>query len=376
MGLCCSSQKVNRDQTEIEESYDLKNRWKNLSPQFAVDASTDENWALQIESQVPILSPAKEIAAELERAEVTADSVELHSIELENVGFYESPRSDRQSCSDRGTDSNLDYEQKAVLANERNIVPENEQCTIQNSKQSIIQNAKLGIVQNAEQCIIQETEQYRTSDNNKARNNVSTEIVYSDSVEWASADCTVKITKPDSKVDIEDGCEKDRIHHVKNVLVEKTSYEVKKLVVKKKKNGINVNACSMRQLLKLKGVGGVIAKRIMEQRPYYSNDELMDVWGIGCKKYDGFVHQLGSIDGIDVLSEQLERSCVEEHRLDILELEGNIRKCGKIASSHVLIASWNVRHLSQNKPIEQVKRIANVIDEYDLVALQVFAFVL
>ncbi|CAN5175840.1 hypothetical protein BH20VER2_BH20VER2_00150 [soil metagenome] len=49
---------------------------------------------------------------------------------------------------------------------------------------------------------------------------------------------------------------------------------------------LDVNAASLEQLVALKGLGPVLAERIIAARPFKSADELQNVKGIGPKKYD------------------------------------------------------------------------------------------
>ena len=49
---------------------------------------------------------------------------------------------------------------------------------------------------------------------------------------------------------------------------------------------LDVNEASSADLLNIPGIGPVLAQRIIERRPFKSADELLDVKGIGAKKYE------------------------------------------------------------------------------------------
>ncbi len=47
-----------------------------------------------------------------------------------------------------------------------------------------------------------------------------------------------------------------------------------------------INVCSCESLIEIKGIGVTLAKRIIDNRPYDSIDELLQIKGIGKKKYE------------------------------------------------------------------------------------------
>ena len=49
---------------------------------------------------------------------------------------------------------------------------------------------------------------------------------------------------------------------------------------------LDVNAASSAELLRIPGIGPVLAQRIVEGRPYQSADNLINVKGIGPKIYE------------------------------------------------------------------------------------------
>ena len=49
---------------------------------------------------------------------------------------------------------------------------------------------------------------------------------------------------------------------------------------------MDVNTASLEQLVAVKGLGPVLAERIIAARPFKSADELQNVKGIGPKKYE------------------------------------------------------------------------------------------
>ena len=123
------------------------------------------------------------------------------------------------------------------------------------------------------------------------------------------------------------------------------------------KHLIDINTASRRKLLRLQGVGPAIAERIILNRPFYRKEELVAVRGIGEKKLGGFEHQLAPFNSrkAAALSNAIETTSI------IRDDQGN---------NIVHLATWNVRHLSRHKPLEQLKQIAQVIEQFDLIALQ------
>ncbi len=119
------------------------------------------------------------------------------------------------------------------------------------------------------------------------------------------------------------------------------------------KHLIDINTASRRKLLRLRGVGPAIAERIIENRPFYRKEELVAVRGIGEKKLGAFQHQLAPFGSPDDLSNAIETTCIVRNEQGIVH-----------------IATWNVRHLSRHKPLKQLQQIAQVIGEFDLIALQ------
>lgn len=58
----------------------------------------------------------------------------------------------------------------------------------------------------------------------------------------------------------------------------------------KEEKSVNINSASMEELMKLKGIGPVLAYRIMQKRkadgPFKDKEELKEVPGIGTKKFE------------------------------------------------------------------------------------------
>ncbi len=59
---------------------------------------------------------------------------------------------------------------------------------------------------------------------------------------------------------------------------------------------LNPNTATLAELIKLKGIGPVLAQRIVEARPFQSADELRRVKGIGAKRYQQIRPQFSSGD--------------------------------------------------------------------------------
>ncbi|POM61787.1 hypothetical protein PHPALM_29147 [Phytophthora palmivora] len=107
---------------------------------------------------------------------------------------------------------------------------------------------------------------------------------------------------------------------------------------------IDLNAASKRQLQQLKGVGPALAQRIVEARPFHRKEDLLAVKGIGSKSY---VKMQG---GAHV-------------KADLSFIEG----CDEKTNSEERVESEQKFHICQE--IEN-NRIADVLEEFDLVALQ------
>lgn len=133
---------------------------------------------------------------------------------------------------------------------------------------------------------------------------------------------------------------------------------------KSSRNLIDINTASRRKLVRLHGIGPALADRIIANRPYHRKDELVAVRGIGSKKLASFDHQLApfesdnnstsSATGNKFCGGSLETTAIEPIR----------------SSCDLLVASWNVRHLSRKKSMDQLQRICQVIQQFHLVALQ------
>ncbi|OWZ12870.1 Competence protein ComEA helix-hairpin-helix repeat protein [Phytophthora megakarya] len=116
---------------------------------------------------------------------------------------------------------------------------------------------------------------------------------------------------------------------------------------------IDLNAASKRQLLQLKGVGPVLAQRIVEARPFHRKEDLLAVQGIGTKSYVKIqvgAHVKTGLNSIDKDENRNENIGSNEEQTS----EQNFHICREIESDETFL----------------LQRIADVLEEFDLVALQ------
>ncbi|CAI5717376.1 unnamed protein product [Hyaloperonospora brassicae] len=151
---------------------------------------------------------------------------------------------------------------------------------------------------------------------------------------------------------------------------------------------VDLNAASMQQLQQIKGVGPVLARRIVQARPFYRKEDLLAVEGIGSKSYVKMHEQVYvPSDGRGVQQANEERgsspsvgckSEVEEQQFHFCRaIERNVR--GNAFPTQgpddrdnraLIVGSWNIRNISRRKETSLLQRIADVLSEFDLVALQ------
>ncbi|RLN84149.1 hypothetical protein BBJ28_00020912 [Nothophytophthora sp. Chile5] len=162
---------------------------------------------------------------------------------------------------------------------------------------------------------------------------------------------------------------------------------------------IDLNAASTRQLQQLKGVGPVLAQRIADARPFHRKEDLLAVKGIGTASYlkMQFDVRVGTankdparrFEGQDRGQEAPESEGsgakgFEERASETFhicrEVEWDVRgsvfpreiQRATTTKDHrkLLVASWNIRNISKRKETPLLQRIAEVLEEFDLVALQ------
>ena len=169
-----------------------------------------------------------------------------------------------------------------------------------------------------------------------------------------------------------------------------SEHEKRSIKTKKINKLMDVNTATQRQLRKLPGVGDALALRIINGRPYMTVDQLLGVSGIGKSKLNGFqdlimLNVLTSMEKLSwnafsiVSGNQVEDQIRESVRnVDLMERFNamNLDNNNTVTSSSndkpiLLMATWNVRHLSKKKSVQQLERICKIMEEYDLVALQV-----
>ncbi|CAI5719750.1 unnamed protein product [Peronospora destructor] len=146
---------------------------------------------------------------------------------------------------------------------------------------------------------------------------------------------------------------------------------------------IDVNTASNKRLQQLKGVGPVLAQRIVEARPFHRKEDLLAVKGISSKSYVKLQAQVRQVDSGSLQHEGYEENCKEldpDHKQNFRfcqEIEKDVRRSVFPIPSHngsddraLIVASWNIRNISRRKETFLLHRIADVLGEFDLVALQ------
>ncbi|KAH7484559.1 hypothetical protein PRIC1_003869 [Phytophthora ramorum] len=149
-----------------------------------------------------------------------------------------------------------------------------------------------------------------------------------------------------------------------------------KVDAKTNANKIDLNAASKVQLQGLKGVGPALAQRIVEARPFHRKEDLLAVKGIGQKSYvkiQAGAQVTGEYKGKEIENESSDSE--EENFHFCRETEGDVRgsvfqKIGGGENRTLIVASWNIRNISRRKETHLLQRIADILDEFDLVALQ------
>ncbi|KAI9913062.1 hypothetical protein PsorP6_005315 [Peronosclerospora sorghi] len=148
---------------------------------------------------------------------------------------------------------------------------------------------------------------------------------------------------------------------------------------------IDLNVASSVELKQLRGVGPVLAQRIIEARPFYRKEDLLAVNGIGATSYgklQSSVHvgladssqQQGNDNANDMWDETPfhPKQDFDDCREVAHGVRGSVfsRRRHEESNRALLVASWNIRNLSRKKDIVLLQRIAEVLGEFDLVALQ------
>ncbi|RMX62025.1 hypothetical protein DD238_006199 [Peronospora effusa] len=167
------------------------------------------------------------------------------------------------------------------------------------------------------------------------------------------------------------------------VYVDENPFETLKL--KTNAVQIDLNAASNKQLQQLKGVGPVLAQRIMDARPFHRKEDLLVVKGISSKAYvklQAGAHVRQADSGL-LQHEDYRENCEELNRdyeqsfQFCREIERDVRRSVFPIPNHdgsddraLVVASWNIRNISRRKETFLLQRIADVLSEFDLVALQ------
>eukprot|EP00644_Phytophthora_capsici_P013746 jgi/Phyca11/117447/e_gw1.33.257.1 len=145
---------------------------------------------------------------------------------------------------------------------------------------------------------------------------------------------------------------------------------------------IDLNAASTMQLQQLKGVGPTLAQRIVEARPFHRKEDLLAVKGIGTKSYVKIQAGArvrvasGHLEGEDNAGDE-DMTNNDENFHICREIENDVRgnvfptrNFDKNNNRALIVASWNIRNISRRKETFLLERIADVLGEFDVVALQ------
>lgn len=141
---------------------------------------------------------------------------------------------------------------------------------------------------------------------------------------------------------------------------------------------VNINTATEAELISIRGIGPALAQRIIEARPFYRQEDLLAVRGIGMSSYLKIRKQItvaqdqttspdsassNNKETVSICREvdsSVRESVFQPQRIDQIQLHD---EC-------VLVASWNIRNISKRKETMLLSRIAEVVCEFDLVALQ------
>ncbi|DAZ93392.1 TPA: hypothetical protein N0F65_012449 [Lagenidium giganteum] len=144
---------------------------------------------------------------------------------------------------------------------------------------------------------------------------------------------------------------------------------------------VNVNQATPSVLQHLRGVGPVLAARIVEARPFHSVDDLLSVHGIGervlARMQPQIAVTLPSEDDDSAELASAEHESLPEAAPRCVLVHENVRNAvwptttwNTHRSSSVLVASWNVRNFSKRRETMQLNRVASVVEQFDIVAMQ------
>lgn len=143
---------------------------------------------------------------------------------------------------------------------------------------------------------------------------------------------------------------------------------------------VDINTATMAELKCIRGVGPALAQRIIEARPFYRQEDLLAVRGIGMSSYLKLRHQITVAQAQSNTSADPDKAGIDAKTVAICrELDSCVRdsvfqpdRIGRIQlrGQSVLVASWNIRNISKRKETMLLSRIAEVLSEFDLVALQ------
>jgi competence ComEA-like helix-hairpin-helix protein len=117
---------------------------------------------------------------------------------------------------------------------------------------------------------------------------------------------------------------------------------------------VNINTCTLDELVKLPRVGAVLAQRILEKRneaAFRSPNDLLTVAGLGKAT-------------LKALQPLLDGFVAEQHAAPV------VASVSAQSDTLFTLASWNVRNLSRNRSAESLAKIVALLLQFDLVAVQ------
>ncbi|ETV89035.1 hypothetical protein H257_00437 [Aphanomyces astaci] len=130
-----------------------------------------------------------------------------------------------------------------------------------------------------------------------------------------------------------------------------------------------LNHASIEMLQLIRGIGPVLGSRIIHSRPFATVDELQSVRGISTTLLQFFRQHLTVLQsnpgsGIVMLTAPSNATCC----LASASFCERVPRCP--STPRLLLATWNIRHLSKHRPTSSLHRIVHVISRFDVVALQ------
>ncbi|OQR91778.1 glycoside hydrolase, partial [Achlya hypogyna] len=119
---------------------------------------------------------------------------------------------------------------------------------------------------------------------------------------------------------------------------------------------VDLNTADSNELASLPGIGPVLSQRIVTHRPYASAEELLSVPGVGQRKFALLHRYLAPIAPESIATEY-----GPYHRSSLSSADG---------APTFVVATWNIRNISRKKATAALEKLIEIMEAYDLIALQ------